>query len=340
MGFSDYLVRRLIYTIFIIIGITILIFVLTRVLPGDPVRLALGPEASGAQIEQTRRIWGLDQPLYIQYFRFVIGFFTLDWGMSTRTLQPVIDDIAKYGPASYELSILSLLIAVAIGLPLGIVSAVNKDKWQDHLGRITSLTGVAMPIFWTGLMLQLLLSSYLGIFPIGMRLSPGMDAPSHITGFYTIDSLLAGDWGLFWDASYHLILPALVLSFPGIANISRLMRSTMIDQRSKEYITLQTTYGMPRRLITYKYMLKNSFAATLTMIALMFAYSLGGIVLIERVFIWPGLGTYLVDGIWYKDFNAIMSVVVMVGIIIVIANLIADLIYGYLDPRIRYGADN
>jgi len=336
LGFSDYLVRRLIYTIFIIIGITILIFVLTRVLPGDPVRLALGPEASGAQIEQTRRIWGLDQPLYIQYFRFVIGFFTLDWGISTRTLQPVIDDIAKYGPASYELSILSLIIAVAIGLPLGIVSAINKDKWQDHFGRITSLTGVAMPIFWTGLMLQLLLSSYLGIFPIGMRLSPWLDPPTHITGFFTLDSLLTGNWTVFWDASYHLILPALVLSFPGIANISRLMRSTMIDQRSKEYITLQTTYGMPRRIITYKYMLKNSFAATLTMIALMFAYSLGGIVLIERVFNIDGMGYLGYTSILQRDYPVALGILVVGSLLMLLGNILSDVIYAVVDPRIRF----
>jgi len=339
MGYGSYVLRRLLYTIPIIFGISVLIFVLTRVLPGDPVKLALGPDATPEMIAQARRIWNLDKPLYVQYVVFMVGFFTGDWGVSLRTYNNVLVDLARFAPATYELTAAAVMFSTLVGIPIGIVAAMHKDKWQDHGSRILSIGGVSMPLFWTGIMLQLLIASYFRLLPIGGRIGDGIARPVHITGFYLLDSLFTGNWEAFWSSAQHIILPAFVLSFPSLANISRLVRSAMIDQRSKDHVILQIANGMPRRLIVYKYMLKNSMASALTMIALMFAYSLGSVALVEMVFFWPGMGTYLVQGIYFKDFNAIMSVVILVGIIIVMANFIVDLLYGYLDPRIRYGEE-
>lgn len=339
MGYGSYLIRRLLYTIPIIFGISVLIFILTRVIPGDPVKLALGPDATPDMIAQARRIWNLDKPLHMQYIAFIVGFFTGDWGISLRTYNNVLADLARFAPATYELTAVAVSFSALVGILTGIVAATHKDKWQDHISRILSIGGVSMPLFWSGIMLQLLIASYFKLLPIGGRIGDGVTPPVHVTGFYLLDSLLSGNWIAFWSCAQHIILPAFVLSFPSLANINRLVRSAMIDQRSKDYVILQEANGMPRRLIVYKYMLKNSLASAITMIALMFAYSLGGVALVEAVFFWPGMGNYLVQAIHFKDFNAIMSVVVLVGIIIVAANFLVDLLYGYLDPRIRYGEE-
>ena len=337
--FQNYIVRRLLYTIPMFLGISILIFTLTRLLPGDPVRLALGPNASAEMVEQARRVWNLDKPLYMQYVTYLVGFFSGDWGISLKTGNNVLQELTRFAPASYELTVVAVSFATIVGIPLGVVSAVHKDEWEDHSGRILSIAGISMPLFWIGIVLQILLASTLKIVPVGGRIGEGATPPAAITGFYLIDSLVTANWNTFWNSAWHIALPAFVLSFPALANISRLVRSAMVDQRSKDYILLQTAYGMPSRLVTYKYMLRNSLAAALTMIALMFAYSLGSIVLVETVFFWPGMGNYLVSAIFFKDLNAITSVVILVGLIVLAANFIVDLLYGYVDPRVRFGEE-
>jgi peptide/nickel transport system permease protein len=321
------------------LGITVLIFVLTRLLPGDPVRLALGPNATAEMVEHARQVWNLDKPLYIQYLTYLSGFFMGNWGISLRTNNNVLQELVRFAPASYELIAVAVSFATIVGIPLGVVSAVHKDEWEDHSGRLLSITGISMPLFWIGIVLQVFLASYLKLVPIGGRLGEGATPPVTITGFYLIDSLVTGNWNSFWNSAYHIALPAFVLSFPALANISRLVRSAMVDERGKDYVLLQTAYGMPPPLITYKYMLRNSLSAALTMIALMFAYSLGSVVLVETVFFWPGIGYYLVDAIFFKDLNAITSVVILVGVLVLAANFIVDLLYGYVDPRIRYGEE-
>jgi len=337
LGFRSYVITKTLMFSGIIIGISVLMFVLARALPGDPARLALGPNATQQQVEDLRRIWGLDQPIYIQYFSFIKGFVVGNWGISIRTRNDVFYDVSRLVPATLELTIVSMIFSILVGVPLGVVSATKKDKWEDHAGRILSLAGVSLPQFWTGIILQVVLASWLALFPIQGRLDPTMTLPARITGMYILDSLLTGNWPVFWNAWWHVLLPAFVLSFPQIANISRLTRTSMIDQVGKDYITLLSAYGLPKAIVQYKYMLKNAFNATLTIIALSFGYSLAAAVVVEAVFAWPGMGLYLVTSIVWKDLNAITGSVLVVGIAIVIATLVLEVLRGYLDPRIRFG---
>ncbi len=321
----------------ILLGISILMFILSRSLPGDPARLALGPNATQEQVEQLRNIWGLDQPIYIQYFNFMRGFVVGTWGVSIRTRVDVFYDISRYLPATLELTIVSMIFAILVAVPLGVVSAMNKDKWEDHVDRLLSLAGLSLPQFWSGIILQIVLASWLKLLPITGRLDMQMTAPVRVTGMYLVDSLLTANWPVFWNASWHILLPAFVLAFPQIANISRLTRTSMIEELNKDYTTLLKAYGLPRGIIQYKYMLKNAFNATLTIIALSFAYAFAGAVVVEAVFSWPGMGLYLVTSILWKDLNAITASVLVVGIAIVVVTFALEVLRGYLDPRVRFG---
>jgi len=317
-------------------SLSIVIFILTRALPGDPVRLALGPLAPQEAVDQLRHIWGLDQPLYVQYYRFLAGIFQGSFGVSLASRRDVILDLQQFLPATIELATVAIIFAVLVAVPLGVISAVRKDKWQDHTSRILALSGVSLPDFWTAIMLLVLFGSWLRILPIGGRLSAGLTPPPWITGSVLIDSLLAGNLTDFVNAFEHIILPAFVLSLAPIANIARVTRSMMIDQATKDYVLMENASGLPSFLVTYKYMLKNAFAPTLTLIALQYAFAFGGAVVVEYVNTWPGIGSYLAYAILNKDINAIAGVALVVGAVIAIANTVADLAYGWLDPRIRF----
>lgn len=256
-------------------------------------------------------------------------------GISIQTRNDVSVDILTYLPATYELATFAIILSTMVGIILGVVSASHRDKWQDHSSRIFSLLGVSLPDYWVGIMLVLVLAVGARILPVAGRISPGISPPPTITGFYTIDSLLTGDWAAFESSFLHLILPGCVLAMAQVANISRIVRTTMIDERRAEYVQTAVAFGLPSSLVTYKYMLKRALAPAVTMVVLMFAYSFGADVVIEYVFNWPGLGRYLANAIIFKDFNAINGTVLVVGGIIALANLAADIIYGYLDPRIR-----
>ena len=337
MEYKDYLIRKAILVIPVLLGLTLVIFIMTRLLPGDPATLALGPNATPEQALHLRELWGLDDPLPIQYYSFLRGIIVGDWGLSLRTGNPVTSDVGRFMPATLELVTVAVFFAVIIGTPLGVVSAVNKDRVQDHASRLISLIGIAMPAFWIGILLQLWISSGLRLLPVIGRLEFGIESPSQITGLYLIDSLITGNFVAFSNSFEHLLLPAFTLSLPALANISRLVRSTMIDQRSKDYTQTAISYGLPFRLITYKYMLRNAMIPTVAFIAALYPVSLGSAVLVEAVFSWPGLGTYLVDSIYTKDIPAIGGSVIVIGTMVVFFNFIAELAYGYLDPRIRSG---
>ena len=330
----DFLLRRALHIIPVLFGLSVLVFVIARVMPGDPVRMALGPEATQAQIERLREQMGLDQPLHIQYVRWLAGVLRGDFGQSLRTNRNVADDLRDFFPATLELVLVAMGFAIAVGVPLGVQAAVNKDGWADQISRVLALSGVALPRFWLGILFQLVFAFYLGWLPtIGRASQP----PETITGLYLLDSVLTRDWRAFWDSLRHIVLPALTLSLATLGQIMRLVRASMIDQTRQDYIMAARAYGLPPGLITYKYMLKNAFTSALTVIGLTFGFLLGNAFLVEAVFGWPGMAQYGVQAILYKDFNAIVAVTMVVGVAYVLSNFVIDLLYGYLDPRIKQG---
>lgn len=332
--YTRFLVRRVVHAIPVLFGLSILIFVLTRVIPGDPVRLALGPLASEEQVQEARAEMGLDEPYYVQYVDWLSGLATGDWGMSLRTSHNVFDDIMVRFPATAELVVVALTLAILIAVPFGVIAGTHQNRFQDHISRITSFFGVSLPRFWIAIMMQIIFVAWLGVLPLTGRLSDGVQPPPPITRFYLIDSLLAGQWNTFLDALAHITLPALSLAFATIAVIMRLIRSEIIEQQSKDYILAARAHGLPMNLIEYKYMLKNAFTSTLTIIGLEFGFLIGNAFLIEIVFVWPGMARYGVDAIIFQDSNAIIGVTMITGLVFVSANLVVDLLYGFLDPRV------
>lgn len=333
MSFGTYLLRRLLHIIPALVGLSILIFVLSRVVPGDPARLALGPDATAEQVEQLRREMGLDRPLVEQYLRYVGGLFRGDFGFSLRTRRNVAQDIREFLPATVELTTVAMVIAVGVGMPLGVLAAVHKDRTADHISRLLALGGVALPRFWVAILLQLLFAYYLGILP---TIGRGPAPPVRITGLFLVDSLLALNIPAFLVALKHLILPAVALSLGSLAQIARLVRANMIEEMRRDYALAARSYGLPERVIIFKYVLKNAFSSALTVIGLSYGFLLGNAFLVETVFAWPGLAFYGVDSLLFKDLNAVVGVTIVVGVAFAVVNLLVDVAYGYLDPRIRY----
>lgn len=337
MRYRDFLIRRILYTIPALIGLSILIFVIARVLPGDPARLALGPEASEEMVQKLRQDMGLDQPLYVQYLRYVQGLARGQFGQSLYTHRDVGRDLVAYFPATFELTTVAMLISVLAGITLGMITAVKQDRWEDHSGRIVALSGVSMPRFWIGILFQLVFAFHLGLLPITGRLSPDVTPPAAITRLYLVDSLLTFNWPAFKDALAHIIMPAIVLALSPTAQIMRLVRASAIEQLRRPYILAARANGMPEALLIYKYVLKNAFISALTIIGLLYGFFLGGAFVVETVFSWPGMARYGVRALLFKDFNAVVGVTLVVGAAYAIINVVVDVLYGYIDPRIRLG---
>ncbi len=323
---------RLIQIIFTLFGLSVLIFFLARVIPGDPARLALGPEATQEQVEDLRHKLGLDKPLPYQYWEFLKGLAHGKMGISLITKRDVSKDIKDRLPATLELIIFAMTFSVIVGVPLGIVAALKKDKFLDNFTRVFAFSGVSFPRFWIGIMFQLIFAYALSLLPLTGRISG--DPPTHITGFYVLDSLLTLNFSALWDALLHLALPVLTLSLSPIAQITRLIRANMVEQMRKDYTLALRVNGLPENLNIYKYMLKNAFTSTLTIIGLLFGWLLGNAFVVETVFAWPGMARYGINSVIRKDFNAVVGVTLVVGITYVIINLIVDILYRYLDPRI------
>lgn len=333
MSYSDYLIRRAIQTIPVLFGLSILIFTITRIIPGDPVRLAMGPDVADEQVDAFREEMGLNEPLHIQYIEWLSGVFQGQWGLSLRTGNNVLYDIVLRLPATFELVLVALGFAIALGVPFGVIAGTNKDRWQDHISRITALFGVSMPRFWVGILLQVIFVGMLGLMPLQGRIDG--NPPPQTTGMYLIDSALALQWATFVDAATHIAMPAFALGLATLAQIMRLIRSDMIEEARKDYIMAARASGIPQNLIHYKYMLRNAFTSSLTVIGLAFGFLLGNAFLVETVFAWPGMARYGVQAIINQDFNAIVGVVIVVGVAYVVANFVVDVLYGTLDPRVR-----
>ncbi|WP_313692439.1 ABC transporter permease [Halorarum halobium] len=336
MKYYQYLIRRFTGMIASLAGLSVIIFAVSRILPGNPARMALGPTASEAQVEEFASELGLDEPLPVQYVDYLQGLLVGDLGMSLQTRSPVANDILWYLPATLELISLAMAFTIVFGIFLGVVAASDKDGVVDNATRLVSFVGVSVPGFFIGIVFQVVFGYLLQWFPITGRLSRGFEEEvTRQTGFMLVDTLLGGHWAAHVDAWMHLLLPALALSMAGIGQIMRITRSSMIDVQRKDYIEAERGLGLPNWLVVYKYTLKNAFIPTLTILGLLYASLLGNAFLIELVFNFPGIASYGVQAVLANDFNAIVGVTMTIGLAFVLANLVIDLLLGRVDPRIR-----
>jgi len=316
-------------------GLLCLTFAISHVMPGDPARLAAGPDANQSMVDTVRARYGLDRPLTVQFARYVGGLARGDLGESLRSRNTVRDDLLRYFPNTFELVTLALLLAVALGVPLGMLSAAYRDTWVDHWTRVVSVSGVALPAFWLGLMLQLLLALHFGWLPLGGRLGLTATPPAPITHLLFVDAALRGEWRTLGDALAHAVLPVVTLCFPALASILRVNRAEMLETLGQDYIKTARAQGFSGFRVVTRYALRNAMIPTLTMIGLRYGWMLGGTILVETVFDWPGIGLYAVNAAVSSDFQPIMGVTLLIGLNVMLANLLVDLAYGWLDPRIR-----
>lgn len=330
-----FVLRRIALTIPVLLGLTVLVFAIARLLPGDPVALAAGPNATPAEIEAYAREFGLDRPIPVQYWTYLTGLLSGDMGVSIFTRRPVAEDIATYLPATLELVLAAMLIAVGVGLPAGLVAAVWRDRWPDTVSRVLALGAISMPRFFLGLLLQLGLAMALGWLPLGGRFPITEDPPPFLTGLLTLDALLAGDLRALGLALQHLLLPAVALSLSPLATIMRMMRASTLEVLSRDYVLTERALGLPEWQIIGKYVARNAISATLTVIGLYFGWLLGGTVLVETVFDWPGLGLYATKSVVTQDFMPVIGVTLVIGTLFVAINLVVDILYGVVDPRVR-----
>lgn len=329
------LLRRLGISAVVLVGVSMLIFAIARVIPGDPARIALGPSASAEQVTALRAEMHLDEPLVAQYGHFVSDVLRGDLGQSLYTNRPVTRDIAEFLPATLELVIFAGILMVALGLPLGILAARHRGRWPDHLIRVLTLLTVSAPSFVWAVILMLLFAFYLPLFPVAGRISDIYEI-ERFTGFLTVDTLLAGNFAAFVDALHHLVLPAVALALSGIGQAARLTRANMVETYQKPYIEMAQAYGFFPSRIARSYAFKPSLIPSLTIIGLDFAAMLGNAFLVEAVFAWPGLSRYGVNVILRKDLNAIMGTVLIIALTFLIVNIIVDLLIAFLNPRIRH----
>jgi peptide/nickel transport system permease protein len=332
---AGYILRRIGLAGLMLFGLVCLTFVIANVAPSDPAALAAGPDAGRSQIEQVRREYGLDKPLPEQFLRYVTDLAQGNFGQSIATGRPVGTDLARYFPATLELVILAMLLGVLLGVPLGVVSALRKDGPVDHATRIFAVSGIALPPFWFGLLLQLAFATWLGLLPTSGRLSVFTEPPDPITGLLLVDSALRGQWPLFREALSYIILPAVVLSLPCLASILRVNRSEMVEALRMDYVVAARAHGVTPWRIVMVHALKNAMLPTLAIIGLRWGWMMSSTVLVETVFDWPGIGLYAVSSAIAGDFKPVMGVTLIVGLNFMVANLVVDLLYGVLDPRLR-----
>lgn len=330
------IIRRMFFLVFVLLGLSIVTFALSHLVPSDPARMIAGPRASKSQVEKIREQYGLNDPLVVQYVDYVKGVVQLDFGTSFTSRKPVRDDMARYLPATLELGLYAFIFSTAFGVPLGVISAVKRDSWVDHISRFVSITGLALPVFWMAMMVQFFFFAKLNKFPDGQRLSSNVDPPRHITGLYTTDALLTGQWHTFFDAWWHLILPVAVLTYGSLAVVTRMVRGGMLEVLNQDYIRTARAKGLTSNSVIFRHALKNALLPTVTQLGLQVGLLLSGAFLVEMVFSWPGIGRYAVDAIQRTDYNAIMATTLVIAVIFVLMNLVVDILYLFLDPRIEY----
>ena len=340
MNRAEYLLRRLALAVFVLLGVLLLTFMVSRVLPGDPARLYLGSRARPEAIEKVREEFGLNDPLPQQFLRYIGSTLRGDLGYSFRTKRPIVEDLRTRLPATMELVLVATALAVTIGVPLGVLSAAQAGQPFDQVSRILTIAGVSIPSFWLALLLQLLFFMSLSWLPLGGRLSRDIllsDPFVQVTGFYLIDAALAGNWEAWRDALWHIIMPAAVLATYPISLSVRMTRASMLEVLSETYITASRAAGLSEWQILFKLALKNAIVPTLTVLGLVFAFSITGAVLVEIIFNWPGLGSYMMNAILSDDIYVLFAVTLIVTFGYIAVNLLVDVVQAALDPRIRMG---
>lgn len=344
MSLRSYIIMRILLTIPTLLLLLSMVFLIMRVLPGDPVALHFEKKATPEQMESMRRALGLDKPLWTQYFEYLGGLVDIGYllehefpnlGKSMQTFEEVGGQIFSAFPATLELAIYSMIIASVMGILLGTASSKSYNSISDHLIRGFGTVTYAVPIFFLGIVFQLIFGVYLRWLPTGLRINPIVDPPATITGLYTIDSLLQGNLFGFFESLKALLLPSLTLGIILSGMFIRMTRTNMLETLRLDFVTAAKARGLKESTVTYGYALRNAFLPILTMMGLQFAILLGGAILTERTFSWPGLGTYIVDRINFRDYTAIQGAVVMFGLFVTLVSLVVDILYAYLDPRIR-----
>lgn len=329
------IIRRLFFLVFVLLALSVITFTLMYLVPSDPARNIAGPRASPAAVELIREEYGLNDPVLTRYFKYISGVVRFDFGQSLSSRRPVTDDLKRYLPATAELALGSILFATLIGVPLGVISAVRKNSPIDAAGRVISVLGLSMPSFWLAILLQFVFFARLGLLPDGQRLPIGVDPPRTITTLYTVDSLLTLNFSLFWTAVQHLIMPVFVLGFIALAPITRMIRSAMLEVLNQDYVRTARAKGLRNNIVITRHALKNALLPVVTVTGLQLGLLLSGTLLVEIVFSWPGIGRYAFQAIQNQDPNSLISVTLIIGFGYVMANLLVDVVYIFLDPRIR-----
>jgi peptide/nickel transport system permease protein len=337
MSWSAYFVRRTIAGILVLAAVSIVTFFVARVVPSDPAALYVGPRPRKEQVERVREKLALDRPLPQQYIAYVGDLLTGDLGISLRSKRAITSDLRAFLPATLELVVIATVLSLLIGIPFGVLSGARPNSGIDHLTRVVSIAGVSLPTFWLALILQLVFFRWLGLLPLGGRLSNdvALQHPVHVTtGFYLIDTILTGNWVAFRDALTHIILPAVTLATYPIGLVTRMTRSAMVEVLSERYVTAARAQGVKERTIRFRLALKNAILPTLTVLGLTFAYSITGAFLVEIVFAWPGVGTYVTQAVLSVDFPVIIGVTLVVTAVYLAVNLVVDVVQARLDPRV------
>ncbi|KGP71678.1 ABC transporter permease [Pontibacillus yanchengensis] len=331
----NYIIRRLVMIIPVLLGVSIIAFSLLHMIPGDPARSMLGNKANEAQLEQLREELRLNDPYLVQYGRFVTSTLQGDLGKSVKSNNPVGEELKNRLPATMELSLFAIFIATVVGVLAGVIAAVKQYSWFDNLSMTGALFGVSIPIFWLGLMMIMLFSVTLQWLPPSGRLSTGVELDT-ITNFYILDSILTLNWTAFKDSVTHLLMPGIALGTIPMAIIARMTRSSMLEVLNQDYIRTANAKGLASYLVVFQHALKNAFLPVLTVIGLQFGFLLGGAVLTETIFSWPGVGRYVLQAILGRDYPVVQSTILVVAVMFVFINLLTDILYKYIDPRIRF----
>jgi peptide/nickel transport system permease protein len=330
-----YFLRRLPGLLLVIVGMSIVMFIISRTIPVDPAIAVAGQDATKEMVEKIRNDMSLDKPLITQYFIYMRSLCKGDFGVSILSGSPVLRDILYYLPATIELVLASIVFSMVLGVPLGVISAVKPDRIADHVSRILSLFGICSPVFWLGLMFQLVFYKNLGILPFGGRLAEHLNPPTMITGLYTIDSLVTANFPVFFDSLKHLLLPALTMSGITLALVTRMTRSSLLDVLKEDYIRTARAKGLSERVVIYIHALRNAAIPIATVVGLRVGTLLGGAVLTETVFAWPGIGRYAAKAIEIMDFPVLMGFSIVIALLYAFINLFLDVFYMVLDPRMR-----
>lgn len=333
---AAYIIRRVALIIPVLLGVTLLTFTLVHMIPGDPARALAGQFATQEQVQAVRERLGLNDPLPVQYARYVWRLLHGDLGTSVSSRQPVGRELLKFFPVTVELAFVAIVLTMIIGIPLGVITGASKSRWLKSLVMVFSLVGVGTPVFWAGLVLQLVFFGRLHLLPLSGRLSHTFEPPPAVTNMYTVDALLAGQWAIYWNAVKHLILPAVTLASARIASVTRITHASMVDVMRQDYIRTAKSKGLREMAVLGQHALKNALLPTVTTVALQIGWLLGGTILVENIFSWGGLGTYAWIGIFRKDIPVVMGITLITTTVFLFTNLIADMIYHFLDPRIAY----